>query len=125
MSATGPESEELAVLIEREKGVGVVRLRGSAGMSDADKLREQLVELAGAGSPRIIVDASELAFINSAGLGAFIAAHRRCREQGGMLCIVNPREQVAQLLRVTHLDRLMAVCADVESAREVLGGRPK
>ena len=121
MSLSAPQDSSLTLTITAAGGLLIVRLRGPAGMFDAERLRQRLAELAEAETPKIVLDLSELTFLNSAGLGAFIAAHRRCRERGGMLCLVRPREAVAQLLRVTHLDRLIPVYPTLEAARANLG----
>ena len=119
MSSDMPDADSLNVNIRDEGGFLLVSLCGSAGTEEGDELEQRLHELSSS-SARLVLDLSELTFVNSAGLGAIVAAHRRCREQSGMLCVVNPRPAVAQVLRITHLDRLIAIHADIESARHAL-----
>lgn len=76
--------------------VGAQLLRGAAtGM------------LATAGS--IVVDLSEVTFIDSAGLSALVGLARRCNERGGQVCFVGPRRSVARVLAMTGVDRLLGM----------------
>ena len=89
-------------------------------MEDAENLQERLIDLTEKATPKILLDLSELTFLNSVGLGAIIATHRRCRDQKGRLCLVSPRPAVEQLLRLTHLDRLITIFPDMNSAQKAL-----
>jgi len=120
VSAMPPYSDSLTVTVSAKNDHCVVRLVGSAGADHIDDLERQLGEVCGA-TNKLILDLSALSFINSAGLGAIIAAHRRCRDRGGLLCIAGAREGVAQVLRITHLDRLIGTYPDCEAARKALG----
>jgi anti-sigma B factor antagonist len=109
-------NESFRSAVEPAAGGCVVHLYGSAGMEHADELRRQLLEVPSAENTRVVLDLSELHFVNSAGLGAFIALYRRCHELGGQVALANPRRAVGQVLRVTNLDRLMPIFPDVQSA---------
>jgi anti-anti-sigma factor len=111
--------DSLSITVNEDAGIRLVSLRGSAGTEHAEELVQKLRELA-VSSGCLVLDLSGLTFVNSAGLGAIIGAYRQCREQGGALCLVCPVPAVAQVLRITHLDRLIAVYPDVESARRAL-----
>lgn len=113
-------NESFRTEVERTTGACIVRLFGSAGMEHAEDLRRQLLELPGAGSARVVLDLSELHFINSAGLGAFIALYRKCHELNGQVALASPRRAVDQVLRVTNLDRLMPIYPNVETALKQL-----
>lgn len=109
-------NESFRAAVEQAGGAYVIRLYGSAGMEHVDELLRRLLEVPCADNARVVLDLSELHFVNSAGLGAFIALHRRCRELGGEVALATPRRAVEQVLRVTNLDRLMPIFPDVESA---------
>ena len=120
MNPTIPDSGMWSVSIRQEGDLHLVSLRGAASMEDAENLQERLTIITEKSTPKIILDLSELTFLNSVGLGAIIATHRRCRDQKGKLCIVSPRTAVEQLLRLTHLDRLITIFPDMNSAQKAL-----
>ncbi len=116
VSTNDSANESFRLTVDQAAGVLLVRLHGSAGMEHTEDLQRRLLELPGKATCRIVLDLSDLHFVNSAGLGAFIALYRRCREFGGQVALARPREAVAQVLRVTNLDRLMRIYPDPEAA---------
>jgi anti-sigma B factor antagonist len=124
VSAPETRREGFNLSAETKGDIQLVSLSGSASMEHTDDLRQRLLELADGQFPRIAIDLSGLIFVNSAALGAFIAAHRRCQERGGELCFVSPRNAVIQVLRVTNLDRLIPIFPDLKTAHAALS-KPK
>ncbi len=56
---------------------------------------------------RIVMDLADLAFIDSSGLGALVAAWRRCRDQAGSLSARNPSPAVRRLMDLTGISGLL------------------
>ncbi|MGD8450766.1 MAG: STAS domain-containing protein [Phycisphaerae bacterium] len=119
MSDPTPAPDSIDVRVRDETGVRIAAVSGSAGAELASELIRKLQEVSESAS-RLVLDLSGLTFINSEGLGAFIEIHRHCRELGGMLCLAAPRPSVAQVLRVTRIDRLIVTCPDVPKARAAI-----
>ena len=57
----------------------------------------------------LVLDLSELRFIDSTGLSALRAAIRRVRRRGGQVSVRNPSGHVANLLSLTALDAVIQV----------------
>ncbi|GAB7003071.1 hypothetical protein JCM18899A_05420 [Nocardioides sp. AN3] len=109
--------EQLTIDIDRSDGVPVVRVLGELDLVSVGRLRAVLDELL-LGSGPVIVDLRELAFIDSAGLGALVRAHKKARVlRGSVTCLCLPNSQVAGLFRITGLHRVLRVAATVEEAR--------
>ncbi|GAB86024.1 MULTISPECIES: STAS domain-containing protein [Gordonia] len=89
---------------------------GRLNMVAAPKLRDQLHELVGAGSSRIVVDLSGTDFIDSSGLGALVSGLKVARQAGGDLRIAAPTEQVVTVLELTNLNRVLRVHESADSA---------
>jgi anti-sigma B factor antagonist len=102
--------------VAHQAGAAVVRLCGPATMEYSDAIRERLLAVASEEQPVVVLDLSELTFVNSIGLGAFVTAHVRCRNRGGALKLAAPRENVRSMLELTKLTRLFEVCDSVEAA---------
>jgi anti-sigma B factor antagonist len=106
---------ELSVSVEtREPGSPiVVRLAGEADVTTtalADVLAAETAK-----KPRLLlVDVSELTFIDSAALEEFSRANRRLRADGGRLALVGPTGPVARIIELTALDQVFPVYASVE-----------
>ena len=68
----------------------------------------------------VVVDLQQITFIDSAGLGVLVGAHRRMRERGGRLRIVRPPPLVERAFELTGLDEVLDMRDDREQA---LAGR--
>jgi anti-anti-sigma factor len=123
VSAPTPLSDCLRLRFADQAGLRIGQVCGAAGAEQAEELQQNLAAWAAA-APRLILDLSELTFINSAGLGALIVAYRTCRGLGGALHLVGPRECVADVLRITHLDRLIPTFPTLADASAAFGPAP-
>lgn len=57
----------------------------------------------------IALDLSDVSFIDSSGLRALVAAHKRTEAAGGGLVLVGPSQPVLRLLGLTGLDQVLAI----------------
>ncbi len=94
----------------------VLVITGSVSISDADRLQEKLEELAAERTPVIVLDLKEMDFICSAGLGAIIVGHLKCRHHAGQIRLACPAEAVRELLEMTCLTKLFDIYDSVEEA---------
>ena len=81
--------------------------------------RDALGELAT--KPRVVIDLSEVPFMDSAGLGALIGGIRRAREHGGDVAVACSRPTLTRLLHTTGFDRIVPVTDTVAAAEAALG----
>lgn len=77
---------------------------------------ERLDEILGRGRGGLVLDLSELEYADSTAVGVLVGAQRRFESNGRSLVLVNPKERISSLLRVTHLDSLFRIHATVEEA---------
>lgn len=115
--------DALSVDIKSEHGGDAIvyRLRGSLDIATAPSLRAALLEAANEGKHDIIVDLSQLEFLDSTGLGALIGAHRRALENGGRVRLIVNEGPIQRLLTITGLMRIFSVYATIEGALEDRG----
>ena len=76
--------------------------------------REALAKLADV--PRVIIDLSDVAFMDSAGLGALIGGIRRAREADGAVVVLCNRPTLTRLLHTTGFDRIVPVTEHLDDA---------
>ena len=65
---------------------------------------------------RLVLDLTGIRFMTSSGLGKLVALNRKMRAAGGRLVLVNPGPAVAEVLAVTHLDKLLEVHGQANEA---------
>lgn len=95
----------------------LVRPSGDLDAYTAPELRSHLHDATVEETTKLlVVDLSSVTFIDSAGLGALVGAHRRMREGGGRLRIVRPPALVARAFELTGLDGVLELCGDRDDA---------
>jgi anti-sigma B factor antagonist len=82
------------------------------------QFREVLADLAT--SQRLLIDLSEVPFMDSAGLGALIGGIRRAREAEGDVSVACSRPTLTRLLHTTGFDRIVPVVETVDEAADAL-----
>jgi anti-sigma B factor antagonist len=65
---------------------------------------------------RLLIDLSDVPFMDSAGLGALIGGIRRVREAGGTVAVACSRPTLMRLLHTTGFDRIVSVTETVDQA---------
>src|SRR2546425_7716909 len=100
---------DLQITIDSEGGQRTVRLEGECDLASAPVLREALRPMVPPEITEVVIDASQLEFIDSTGLGVILGAHRRLTESGGVLKIAGAKGGVQRVLRVTGLDRAIPI----------------
>jgi anti-sigma B factor antagonist len=112
--------DELSIDLKAENGGGtlVFKLRGSLDLATAPTLRAALNEATETGSQHLIVDLTQLEFLDSTGLGVLIGAHRRAVERGGSFCLIVSDGPISRLLNITGLVTVFAVYHSIEDARK-------
>ena len=99
----------LSVSNEDVDGHRVVSVRGEVDVYSAPTLRKCLQESMDEHFHDLVVDLSDIAFIDSTGLGVLVAGQNRAGELGGKLSVVCAQERVLKLFRITGLDEVFGI----------------
>jgi len=121
-AATVGRAEEVPVLeisVERHDDYVLCRPAGELDAYTVAQFREALTELAE--ESYVLVDLSDVPFMDSAGLGALIGGIRRARENDGDVAVACNRPALTRLLHTTGFDRIVPVRETVEEAVLALG----
>ena len=108
----------LEIEVVPSDGYTLCRPVGELDAYTVGDFREVLSEVASAS--RLLIDLSNVPFMDSAGLGALIGGIRRTRESGGEVAVACGRPTLTRLLHTTGFDRLVPVEDTVEAAAAVL-----
>jgi anti-sigma B factor antagonist len=115
-----PAAEEFAIDEERsETGAIVLALHGDADLHVAPELRDRIAEVLGEGATSIVVDLSQVTFVDSALLGVLIDGLKRVRTVGGSLRLVVTSVEIRRIFEIMLLDRVFELDAsrDISLAR--------
>jgi len=100
---------KLDVDVRGEKAV--LTLIGELDLTAAPLLREIVMALAEApsGAPRVVVDLTELQFLDSTGLGMMVESMARLREAGGDLQLRSLHGSPKRAVELTGLDKVFDI----------------
>lgn len=85
-------------------GVSVVALDGRIQLGEeSNALREKLKSLLAAGKKKIVLNMANVEYIDSAGLGALVAAHVTAKTQGASVRLCNLGQKFHDILQLTRL----------------------
>ncbi|QWS34702.1 STAS domain-containing protein [Curtobacterium aetherium] len=104
------------VVHEAGTEAAVLECSGRLNMVSAPAFRETVASVIEGGRPRVAVELSRVEFLDSSGLGALVGALKTARQAGGDLRIAAPSEQVAMVLKLSNIDKILRSYADGDEA---------
>ena len=94
----------------------VVHLGGEIDVYTAPLVREKLDEQIQAGRTDLVVDLTDVTFLDSTGLGVLVGRLKLARTRGGSMRLVGTDDRVLKVFAITGLDKVFEIHPDVESA---------
>lgn len=102
--------------------VCVLKLTGRLGIGMAgQELQWKLEELQGQGEKKIVLDFTDLKYMDSTGLGIVVFCSGKMRESGGRLSVAAANDTIQHLFKITHVDQSLNLYPTVEQAVAGLG----
>ena len=109
----------------------ILRVGGEVDVYTAPTLREGLIDLLATDIRHVVIDTSDVTFLDSSGLGVLVSGLKRLRAHDGSLALAGSQEHIVRLLRLTGLTRFFPPYATVAEAieadshwRKAIGDQP-
>ena len=99
-------AEDFSTEVTQTDGATVIHVRGEIDMTTAERLRDAIEPLMGP-KQTIILDFSEVEFMDSSCLKVLVQARGRLTENGGSLILRNPSTAAHRLLTVAGATDLL------------------
>lgn len=109
------DSTHLAIQNTDKAMLAVVRCE-KVGGREAQILESDLRKAAPDRKWRMVIDLGEVTLLASMGLGMLVTMHKEAAANGGKLAICGLKPEIVQLLKVTHLERVLKIHPDREAA---------
>ena len=91
-----------------QDGKMIVYLRGEIDHHSAGEIRDGIDRMIANLRPgALILDLSEIEFMDSSGLGLVLGRYRRIRELGGEMFLCNTNERIMKLLKMAGVDKII------------------
>jgi anti-sigma B factor antagonist len=106
----------------RDDDIVCVALAGSLDVATSPKVRDVLIRLIDEGRYRLILDMTDVDFVDSIGLGVFVGVVHRLRPYDGSLAIAAASAQTRKVFEITQLVRVLPLFDTVDAAAAAISG---
>lgn len=87
----------------------VLAIRGRIDTYNIHLLQQQMDYALMAKPAGLVIDLSNVEFMDSSGLAVLVQSMKKCRERGGDLRLCNPQPAVRMILELTRLDKAVEI----------------
>jgi anti-anti-sigma factor len=108
-----PSWQPFSVTVNSDGDRTTVWLRGELDLSGVDRAREAVEQAEATDATLLVLDLSQLDFIDSTGLEVLLRAARRAHDNGRRLIVARPSRYIRRLLEMTAIDQSLDVVDDV------------
>ncbi len=99
----------------------IVELPERLVMASAPQVRNELKELIGSQSAKLILDLRKLEFVDSSGLSVMISSLHAANEANGDVVLLAPSKQVRALIELTRLHNVFQIFDELDAAVSAFG----
>lgn len=103
----------IQIKTRKQKGVPILIVSGRVINIDSEKFQKKMESFCKEKSKLVIVDISEVKFMDSFGLGTLVQHHTQIRNRGGEFIIVNtttnPQAYMYRLFEMTGLTKIFTI----------------
>jgi anti-sigma B factor antagonist len=104
---------DLTIATSMHGGWQVLGVHGELDLYSSPRLREQVAAIDD--GTRVVLDLTDVAFVDSSGLGAMVGSLSHVKERGGSFALVVPLgSPVDRLLGLTGLDQILDVARSLD-----------
>jgi anti-sigma B factor antagonist len=100
----------------RQSPSNVLPLKGEIDLHVSPSVTASLNEMINKKPPRMVVDLSEVSYIDSAGLAALIEAMQKVEGYGGKFMLAGLQETVRSIFEISRLDQVFQIFPDTNAA---------
>ncbi|MCX6376744.1 MAG: STAS domain-containing protein [Armatimonadetes bacterium] len=114
------EDVRIQVVLQDVSDIPVVKVTGEIDAYTAPEFKSALGKAILFGAEHIIVDLTDVSYMDSSGFGCLLSATKRVRPRGGTINLVGCSEAIERMLKITSLDTIFGMFPTVDAAVETL-----
>lgn len=92
----------------------LITVSGEVDLATSPDLDVAIIAAIDAGAASVVIDLSDVSFMDSSGLGVIVRALKRCREAENDLDLVITNERVLKVFGITGLDQVIPIHASIQ-----------
>jgi len=105
---------------ESESGLLTIRLSGEIDLQHSPKLRQLLQGKVSLKAPVILLDFTEVKYIDSSGLATLVEYYKSARSYSGRLAVAGLSNRVRSIFDLVRLGEIFGVFATLAEAKDAL-----
>jgi anti-sigma B factor antagonist len=105
---------------KKEQYVVFTPLEEKLDSSLSPKLKSELLTVQAEGYNNLIIDMSQVKYVDSSGLSALLVGNREFSRNGGIFVIASPHDHVIKLIKISMLDKVFNIVESLEEAAEAI-----
>lgn len=94
----------------------ILAIEGEIDVYTSPQLKQDITQLAEKGVKHLIINLSQVEYLDSTGLGVLIGGLKRLRENDGNMALVGPGMRILRIFEITGLDKIFDIFATEEEA---------
>jgi anti-sigma B factor antagonist len=99
--------------------ISIVELSGRFDSYEAPRLTTWFEKA----TPKVVVNLSDVSFVDSSALALLVKGLKHCRQQGGDLALCSLQQPVRVIFELTRLDKAFGIYANEDEAIQALHGK--
>lgn len=104
----------------RLNGAIILSIQGEVDLANAASLRTELTSAIGTGTRLIVVDLTDLRYIDTSGINVLLDTHRAFAKDGSVIVLVVGSSMIQRTFKIIGLEQLIPMYPTVETAIENL-----
>jgi anti-sigma B factor antagonist len=110
--------DDVRIETEMEKiaDVPVVKVTGEIDVYTAPEFKSALNKAIETGATNLIIDLTNVSYMDSSGFGILLGATKRVRPKGGTINLLGCSEAITRMLKITRLDTIFGIHCGIEDA---------
>jgi anti-sigma B factor antagonist len=110
------ENIRISSRVRETEGLPVIDVSGEVDIYTTPQFKEAVNEILQQGHIHIIINLTDVSYMDSSGFGTLLSATKRLRPQNGGIYLVGCNEAVSRMLDITRLNTIFTVVHTEEEA---------
>lgn len=110
------EDVRIKLDLEEISDIPVVKVTGEIDVSTAPEFKSVINKAVIACATDLIVDLTDVSYMDSSGFGTLLGATKRIRPRGGTVTLVGCNPAIERMLKITRLDTIFGMFPRVDDA---------
>ena len=107
--------------VDRQEKYSIITLdEEKLNSLNAPELKSEMVVLNNEGANNIILNLSNVSFVDSSGLSAILIGNRLCSNDNGSFVLSNVQENVLKLIKISQLDTILKIVPTQDEAKDMV-----